>query len=92
MARTGKRRRILGPLAPVFIVAGLYFALIKAPPDAFQGDAQRIMYLHIPSILTAYLSFFIVFVGSCLYLWKRDGIKTCFIPDMVAANIELAHE
>jgi heme exporter protein C len=72
MARTGKRKRILGPLALVFIVAGLYFALIKAPPDALQGDAQRIMYLHIPSILTAYLSFFIVFVGSCLYLWKRE--------------------
>jgi heme exporter protein C len=72
MARTGRRRRILGPLALVFIVAGLYFALIKAPPDALQGDAQRIMYLHIPSILTAYLSFFIVFVGSCLYLWKRE--------------------
>jgi len=31
------------------------------------------MYIHIPSILTAYLSFFIVFVGSCLYLWKREG-------------------
>src|SRR5499426_2597494 len=30
------------------------------------------MYLHIPSILTAYLSFFLVFVGSCLYLWKRE--------------------
>jgi heme exporter protein C len=72
MARAGKRR-ILGPLALVFIVAGLYFALIKAPPDALQGDAQRIMYLHIPSILTAYLSFFIVFVGSCLYLWKREA-------------------
>jgi len=30
------------------------------------------MYLHIPSILTAYLSFFLVFIGSCLYLWKRE--------------------
>jgi heme exporter protein C len=36
------------------------------------GEVQRIMYLHIPSILTAYLSFFLVFVGSCLYLWKRE--------------------
>jgi heme exporter protein C len=72
MARSGKRRKILGPLALVFIVAGLYFALVKAPPDALQGDAQRIMYLHIPSILTAYLSFFIVFIGSALYLWKRE--------------------
>jgi heme exporter protein C len=67
-----RRRGILGLLALVFILAGLYFGLVKAPPDAYQGDVQRIMYLHIPSILTAYLSFFIVFVGSCLYLWKRE--------------------
>ena len=63
---------ILGGLALVFILAGLYFALIQAPPDAYQGEVQRIMYLHIPSILTAYLSFFIVFVGSSLFLWKRE--------------------
>jgi len=67
-----RSRGILGMLALVFIVIGLYFGLVKAPPDANQGDVQRIMYLHIPSILTAYLSFFIVFVGSCLYLWKRE--------------------
>ena len=69
-----KRRRggILGLLALAFIVVGLYYGLVKAPPDANQGDVQRIMYLHIPSILTAYLSFFIVFVGSCMYLWKRE--------------------
>lgn len=67
-----RRRGILGLLTLAFIVAGLYYGLVKAPPDAYQGDVQRIMYLHIPSILTAYLSFFIVFVGSCLYLWKRE--------------------
>ncbi len=67
-----RSRGILGMLAFAFIVAGLYFGLVKAPPDANQGDVQRIMYLHIPSILTAYLSFFIVFVASCLYLWKRE--------------------
>ncbi len=59
-------------LALVFILVGIYFGLVKAPPDANQGNVQRIMYLHIPSILTAYLSFFIVFVGSCMYLWKRE--------------------
>jgi heme exporter protein C len=67
-----KSKGILGALTLVTIIAGLYWGLIKAPPDAFQGDSQRIMYLHIPSILTAYLSFFLVFVGSCLYLWKRE--------------------
>jgi heme exporter protein C len=67
-----RSKGILGGLALVFIIAGLYWGLLKAPPDAYQGDSQRIMYLHIPSILTAYLSFFLVFVGSCLYLWKRE--------------------
>ncbi|HEY7168642.1 MAG TPA: cytochrome c biogenesis protein CcsA [Candidatus Binatia bacterium] len=67
-----KRKGVLGGLALVFIVVGLYWGLLHAPPDAYQGDTQRIMYLHIPSILTAYLSFFLVFVGSCLYLWKRE--------------------
>ncbi len=75
MADTEKKRRrgrILGASAFLFVLAGLYYALIEAPPDAYQGDVQRIMYLHIPSILTAYLSFFIVFLGSCLFLWKRE--------------------
>ena len=66
------RKGYLGALALILVIVGLYWGLIHAPPDAYQGNAQRIMYLHIPSILTAYLSFFLVFVGSCLYLWKRE--------------------
>jgi heme exporter protein C len=66
------RPRVLGFLALAFILLGQYLGLVHAPPDAYQGQVQRIMYLHVPSILTAYLSFFIVFVGSCLYLWKRE--------------------
>ena len=62
----------LGALALIAITFGLYWALVQAPRDALQGDVQRIMYLHLPSILTAYLSFFLVFTGSCLYLWKRE--------------------
>jgi len=62
----------LGAVALIMIALGLYWALVQAPPDALQGDVQRIMYLHLPSILTAYLSFFLVFIGSCLYLWKRE--------------------
>jgi heme exporter protein C len=67
-----RRRGVLGGLALIVIAVGLYWALIQAPQDALQGDVQRIMYLHLPSILTAYLSFFLVFIGSCLYLWKRE--------------------
>ena len=71
MTQAGKSTSILGALALLFIVAGLYFAF-NAPPEENQGEVQRIMYLHIPSIIAAYVCFFIVFVGSCLYLWKRE--------------------
>ncbi len=68
------KRRVggFGAVALIVIALGLYWALLQAPRDALQGDVQRIMYLHLPSILTAYLSFFLVFIGSCLYLWKRE--------------------
>ena len=72
MESNGGRGRVLGGSASVLVVAGLYLGLVYVPPDAYQGNVQRIMYIHIPSILTAYLSFFIVFIASCLYLWKRD--------------------
>lgn len=70
--RHGRSRTILGGLTLVSVLLGLYWGLVQAPPDAYQGQLQRIMYLHIPTILTAYLSFFVVFIMSCLYLWKRD--------------------
>lgn len=70
--RHGRSRTILGSLTLVSVLVGLYWGLVQAPPDAYQGQLQRIMYLHIPTILMAYLSFFIVFIMSCLYLWKRD--------------------
>lgn len=67
-----KRKGILGGLALATILFSLYWSLVVAPPDAYQGEVQRIMYLHLPSILIAYLSYFLVFIGSGLYLWKRE--------------------
>ena len=64
--------RLLGIAAGLCVAAGLYLGLVVAPPDAVQGEVQRIMYLHVPSILTAYLAFTVTFVASILYLWKRD--------------------
>ena len=42
-----------------------------APARAVQGNVQRIMYLHVPAVLTAYLAFALVFVGSVGYLAAR---------------------
>lgn len=53
--------------------AALWGALIHAPSEQFQGDVQRLMYLHVPAALTMYLAVTLVFLGSVFYLWKRDS-------------------
>ncbi len=70
--RASSAARVLGAAAVLVQAGGLYLGLVVAPPDAVQGQVQRIMYLHVPSIVTAYLAFFLVFVSSILYLWRRD--------------------
>jgi heme exporter protein C len=37
------------------------------------GIVQRIFYFHVPVAWVAFLAFFIVFLGSILYLWKRES-------------------
>jgi heme exporter protein C len=64
--------RILGGLAALGLVAGLVMAFGVAPREITQGNVQRIMYLHVPTVLVAYLAFAVVFVASIVYLWRRD--------------------
>lgn len=65
-------RRTVGGLAGVMTAALLVSGLLVAPPDAVQGQAQRLMYVHVPSAWVAYLAFAVVLVASVGYLWRRD--------------------
>lgn len=65
-------RSILGILTLVGLAAGLYLGLVWAPPDAYMGQVQRIMYVHVPSAWVAFLSFFVVFICSILFLWRGN--------------------
>ena len=47
------------------------FGLWGAPPDGVQGDAQRLMYVHVPAAWIAYLAFGVTAVASALWLWRR---------------------
>ena len=53
------------------LCCGLWIFL-KLPIETSQGFPQKIMYLHVPSVITTYLAFFVVFVYSIAYLWKRE--------------------
>lgn len=62
--------RPLDVAAGFLLVTALILGLV-VPPDAVQGDLQRIMYVHVPSAWLAYLSFFMTLVGSVAYLRTR---------------------
>lgn len=62
-----RARALLGGATAIAVVAAVIAAL-TAPADAVQGEAQRIMYLHVPAAWTAYLCFAIVLVCSVVFL------------------------
>lgn len=64
-------RKLLVGSTVVSLVVLAVLALWVAPPDAVQGDAQRLMYVHVPAAWLAYLAFFVTAVASVLWLWPR---------------------
>lgn len=66
---TGARsRRSLGRWALIVSALALVGALVVAPPDARQGEVQRLLYLHVPTAWVAFAAFALVFAGSVAYL------------------------
>ena len=90
-------QRALGVTAVVLLLAGLAAGFGWAPRDAVQGNVQRIMYVHVPAILTAYVAIAAVFVASVAYLgtrratWDRVAaaageLAVCFIGITLATG------
>lgn len=70
---TGSRTTlVLGVAALVAIAALVVLGLLLSPADENQGDAVRIMYVHVPSATVAYIGCFLTTVGSIAYLWKKS--------------------
>ena len=65
-----KDKILLGTTA-LLMLAALYMVFIFAPTDIETKNIQRIFYFHVPLAWVAFLAFFIVFVASIMYLWKR---------------------
>lgn len=63
---------IVGWLSVALLAGSAVWVFGFTPDDALMGFSQKIMYLHVPSVWAAYLAFFVVFIGSIGYLWKRE--------------------
>ncbi|MGC2697545.1 MAG: cytochrome c biogenesis protein CcsA [Candidatus Angelobacter sp.] len=51
---------------------GTYQGLVVAPTEETMGDVQRIFYVHVPAATVGFTLFFVNFLASLLYLWKRN--------------------
>ncbi len=63
--------RALGWLVVVALGTGLVMGFGVEPREVIQVNVQRIMYLHVSTVLVAYLAFAVVFLASIAYLWGR---------------------
>ena len=79
-----KGTRVLGALALLGLALLLLFGLVLSPADGVsvaqatdgqrvgQGDYVRIMYVHVPTAIIAFLAFFVTVAGSVAYLVRRS--------------------
>ena len=61
---------VLGGVAIALLGVGLYMSL-TAPPEQTQGEAARLLFVHVPSAITAYLALAVGLLGAVWYLIRR---------------------
>ena len=69
-----KLQTITGVLAIVGLTLMLMMVFFWSPLEASMGMVQKIMYIHVPSAWTSFLSITVAFVFSILYLWRRSEL------------------
>ncbi|MCO7223617.1 heme ABC transporter permease [Pleionea sp. CnH1-48] len=75
-------------LAMIGLVGGSYWGLFIAPPDYYQGDTQRIMYIHVPSAYLSMFAYLMMAIASAIGLIWR--MKMAYIVSVSCAPIGAA--
>ena len=71
--RTGSRFTFwLGAATLAGLATVAVLGLLAVPADDVQGDAVRIIFVHVPSALGAYAAFGLTALGSVMWLWRRS--------------------
>jgi heme exporter protein C len=64
---------ITGVIAAVALIIGTIWALGFTPPDKFQGDSVRIMYVHVPAAIMSQVAYVFMVIASLIgYIWRHQ--------------------
>jgi len=87
-ARARMTERIIGVLALVGTAFTVWLGLWVTPPDKFQGNLVRLVYIH-PGVawVALYAAFGLATVSSLFYLWPRT--RSLFWDRLAAASVEV---
>jgi heme exporter protein C len=69
---TTKENYFLLGLTACVVFAAMAAIYLYAPTEQTEGPVQRIMYFHIPCAWLSFFAFFVVFLSSILFLWKKE--------------------
>lgn len=71
MKRRARWLGFLGGFALLSVVVTYVMGLWVTPPDVFQGNLVRLIYVHPAVAWVAYLAYGVTSIASLAYLWKR---------------------
>jgi heme exporter protein C len=86
-----RAQRVMGIATLAGLAATVVLGLFVVPPDATQGDVQRLMYVHVPAAWVMFLAFGVTFVASAAYLktgriqWDRVAAASAEIGVLFCA-------
>jgi heme exporter protein C len=63
--------RLIGIAVVVAMAWLVLFGLVLSPADVNQGESVRLLYIHVPTIWVAYLSFIVTAGASAMYLFTK---------------------
>jgi len=64
--------RVLGALTLAGLALLLAYALVWSPADIAQQDSVRLMYVHVPTAILAFVACLITTVASAMWLRRRS--------------------
>jgi heme exporter protein C len=76
---------VLAAISCALLAYSTYQGLVVAPTEETMGDVQRIFYVHVPAATVGFTMFFVNFLASLVYLWKRSALADA----LAAASAEV---